>query len=307
MERREDILLQNLKSGCSVFQVIPDDIGEIVYCDSSNPKAEADSKGTTVKKIILSILIPSAIVAFCWLVFDKSPIIDSIVTVIAVIVGGVAVYECISFHGKDYFVGNEGAALYSFNKSRDDVTEEMAMHFRDFEDMLISETRRFKNGAYDGTEYSFDVYGHTIDDERIVIVHYADVYNQKKPEDYYTDQTFRFWKKVELYWTFYRLSQLKEDLAKGKPIGFNIYVNDQYFDNYIVFKGDTITIGRRTFHRENVKNVKFHNGELIIKGINDTQKFYGLIGNKDETTVALSSIGNRELFLRFFHYFASTL
>lgn len=46
----EEQLLEDLKSGKSVFKFIPDTIGDIVYCDSTNPKACPDTKEQTRKK-----------------------------------------------------------------------------------------------------------------------------------------------------------------------------------------------------------------------------------------------------------------
>lgn len=38
----DDDLLKQLKEGNSPFRYIPDDIGEIVYCNSTNPKGAPD-------------------------------------------------------------------------------------------------------------------------------------------------------------------------------------------------------------------------------------------------------------------------
>jgi len=76
MARIEEELFASLRSEESIIKYIPEDIGEIVYCDSDNPKAEPDTKEQTRIKMALSIIIPAAIIAFCWLVFDESPIFE---------------------------------------------------------------------------------------------------------------------------------------------------------------------------------------------------------------------------------------
>lgn len=306
MARLEEELFISLKSGETVFKFIPEDIGEIVYCDSTNPKAEADSKEKTRDKIILSILIPLAIIVFCWLVFN-SPVLDTIVTVVMLVIGGACVNGCLHFTGKDYFVGTEGAVIAFFKENRNNIVEKTVMYFRDFDDFLVTETRIYKNRAYQGTDYLFVVYGHEVDDKRHKIASKSGTYHQEKPKDYYEDREFRFWKKVETSWSTYRLSQLKVALSKGNPIGFNIYLDNHFHNNYIVFHGKEITIGDKVYNSNNVKNIKFNNGNLIIEDVNHSTKFFGLIEKGDKSTVPLNAIGNRELFLTFFQYFASTL
>lgn len=75
MARTEEELFASLGSDNSIIKYVPEEIGRIVYCDSDNPKAEPDSKEQTRIKMALSIVIPAAIIAFCWIVFDESPIL----------------------------------------------------------------------------------------------------------------------------------------------------------------------------------------------------------------------------------------
>jgi len=307
MSRIEDDLFAKLKSGDSVFKYIPEDIGEIVYCDSTNPKAAADSKEQTRKKIILSTVIPLTIVVFCWVVFNESPIFDSIATGIMFIVGWVSIHNCLHFNGTDYFVGTEGAVIASFDDSRDNIVDKTMMYFRDFEDMLIHETRKYRNRSYVGTDYQFIVYGHEVNNQKKIIASISDSYNQEEPKDYYTDRKYRFWKKIETYWSSYKLAQLKIALNNGMAIGFNLYFEKSFSDNYIVFKGKELFIGNKVYNQDNVKDIKFKNGNLIIEDVNHSSKFFGLIEKGDKTTIPLHCIGNRELFLTFFQFFASTL
>lgn len=307
MAHREDALLAELKSGNSVFRFVPDNIGEIVYCDSSNPKAEPDTKEETRKKIIMSILIPAAIVAFCWLVFNESPIFDSIVSVVMLIISIICVKNCLTFSGTDYFVGTEGAVVASFDITRDNVSIVEEMFFRDFSDVVTGETRKYKNGSYQATDYYFVVYTHKVNNEKAVIASVEDSYTQEKPDGYYIDQKFRFWKKIESYWSQYKLAQIKDSINRGDAIGFNIYTDDNYISDYIMFKGKELYVGGKVYNKTNVKDIKFKNGNLIIEDVNHSSKLFGLIESGEKETIPLHSIGNRELFLTFFQYFASTL
>lgn len=307
MARIEEELFASLGSDNSIIKYVPEEIGEIVYCDSDNPKAEPDSKEQTRIKMALSIVIPAAIIAFCWIVFDESPIFDSIATVVMLFCGWVALRMCKSFTGNDFFVGTDGAAIVTFDKTRDNIIEKVFYFFRDFEDFLLAEVKQYQNGMYQRTEYQFVIYGHEQNNVRKIIIDKKGSYDQKKPDGYYKDQTFRFWKKIEHSWSNYKLAQLKDALNKGESIGFSLYIEDKYYADYIKFKGKEITIGDKIYNKSNVKNILFEKGNLIIEDVNHSSKLFGLIEKGDKETIPLHTIGNRELFLTFFQYFASTL
>ena len=307
LSKMEEKLLASLKAGNSVFKYVPNNIGEILYCDSSNPKAEPDTKEQTRKKIIYSIIIPLAIIVFCWLVFNESPIFDTIVTIVMGIISIYSINKCLSFNGKDYFVGTEGATEITFDKTRDNITNKTEVFFRDFEDLVTSETKKYKNRVYQGTEYSFIVFGHESNGEKKVVAGVEGTYSQEDPKDYYTDRIYRFWKKIETFWSQYKLALLKEALTNGEPIGFNVYTDKEFYNNYIVFQDKELTIHGKVYNKDNIKDLYFKNGNLIIEDVNHSTKLFGLISKGDKETIPLSIIGNRELFLTFFQYFASTL
>lgn len=305
--RLEDILYESLINGTPVFKRIPENIGEIVYCDSSNPKASADNKKKTRKKIIMSIAIPAAIAAFCWLVFNESPIFDTIASIVMGIICIYSINKCLSFDGRDYFVGKLGATELSFEKSRDNITYEKTILYEDFDDIVTGETRKYQNGSYIGTEYYFIIYAHEKEGQREVLASIEASYSQEKPGNYYTDQIYRFWKTVETNWCKYKLGLLKDDLNEGKAIGFNVYTEKGFINDYIVFEGSQIKIGNKIYDKTNVKNLGFNNGNLIIEDTNHSSKLFGLIEKGDKETIPLHMIGNRELFFTFFQFFASTL
>lgn len=212
MFRTEDKLMADLKAGISVFKFVPTNIGEILYCDSNNPKAEPDAKERISIKVILSIVIPIAIVAFCWLVFDESPIWNTVVTIVMAIISIYLTKGFLFFRGVDFFVGSEGMAVVSFDKTRDNITYKFEVFFRDFKDLLTSETKQYSNGIYQHTDYSFIVYGREVGGKKKIIARREGFYFQEDPNDYYTDTIYRFWKKIEYYWSQYKLTQLKESL-----------------------------------------------------------------------------------------------
>lgn len=305
--RLEDQLFEALKSGSSVFRFIPDNIGEIVYCDSTNPKECPDTKEQTRKKAILSVVIPCAVAAFCWLVFNESPIFDSIASVVMLIIIIISLKNCFSFKGTDYFVGTDGAAEVEFENNRDNIINKTIVRYEDFDDLVTGETRRYRNGSYEGTDYHFIVYGHEVEGQRKVISGIEGTYSQEKPGDYYTDQKYRFWKTIEMKWSRFKLEQLKTALDNGESIGFNLYSEKGFYNNYFLFQGAQVTIGGTLYDRTTVKNIGFNNGNLIVEHANHSSKLFGLIEKGNKETIPLHMIGNRELFFTFFQYFTSTL
>lgn len=310
--RVEDILYENSVNGTPIFKHpifknIPQNIGEVIYCDSSNPKVSPDSKEVTRKKVILSIVIPAAIAVFCWFVFDESPIFDTIVSIIMVIICMVSVNNCLSFDGQDYFVGRLGATILSFEKSRDNIINEKTILFEEVGDIVTSETKKYKNFSYNGTEYYFVIFAHEKDGRRDILAKVEGVYYQEKPDDYYTDQIYRFWKTIETNWCKYKFEQLKSNFNEGKAIGFNIYTEKGFVNNYIVFQGNKIKIGEKFYDKTNIKRLGFSNGNLIIEDKNYSSTLFGLIKKGDKEEIPFSAIGNRELFLIFFQFFESTL
>ena len=59
--------------------------------------------------------------------------------------GWVAFRMCKSFTGTDFFVGTDGAAIVTFDKTRDNIIEKIFYYFRDFEDLLLAEVKQYQN------------------------------------------------------------------------------------------------------------------------------------------------------------------
>ncbi|SRR5574344_500436 len=303
----EEQLLEDLKSEKSVFKFIPDNIGDIIYCDSSNPKECPDTKEENRKKITLSISIPCAIIAFCWLVFNESPIFDTIVTVVMLLILRSCLKKCLSFKGTDYFVGTKGMAEITFDKSRDNIVSKNINQFSEFDDLVTGETLNYQNRSYVGTDYYFRVYGHQKGNERSVIASIYSSYNQEKIQDYYQDPIYRFWKKIEMSWGRFKLDQLRNALDNGEKISFNLYTDDNFYNDYFQFQGTQLTIGGTLYEKSTVKNIGFSNGNLVVEHTNHHTNFFGFIEKGNKETIPLKYIGNRELFLTFFKYFVTTL
>lgn len=303
----EDYLLKKLKAGDSVFRYIPDNIGDIVYCDSSNPKDGPDSKKTTQRKVILSVVIPCCIAILSWIFISDAVVVNLFISVSMIAIMLICIYMSMHFRGTDYFVGTEGAAEISFDKSRDNTTVKRNFRFEDFGDLITKETVSYNDTEYDHTSYEFTIYGKESGGKRALIAQFYGNYTQNDSFEYYKDQKFRFWKTIEKQWGKYKIDSLKASFDKGEPVGFSFYLGDNFCNDFFVFQGSQLSVGNVTFDKTNVKNIVLGKEALIIEHVNHSSKLFGLITKGDKATIPLEGIGNKELFLTFFKYFESTL
>ena len=103
------------------FKVLPQNIGEIQYCRSTNPKAEKDSPKVRRKQYLMAIGIPVLIAGGLAAIFNNSPVFIGIECLAALIIIIKIVSKINSFKGEDFFVGTEGYARMSFDGDREDA------------------------------------------------------------------------------------------------------------------------------------------------------------------------------------------
>lgn len=277
--------MEGLKKGDSIFKFIPDDIGEIAYCDSTTPKAERDSSIITRIKILFSISIPIAISVLCWLFIDHSPIINTIATLAMAFISSFCIHESLHFYGQDYFVGTRGYAIIKINQSRDNITESTTFHFQDFDDMVSGEKEKWGYSGghrqYIKTIYHYTVYGREDYNQRKVQAHIYDTYRQNNIKDYYINDDIRFFKMIEEQWTNYKLEMVKEAFNKTASVSFNAYHRDGYINDYITIKGEELIIDGNVYNKDDFNEIYFEDSNLtMVNKNNKGTAFLGLIEKK---------------------------
>lgn len=296
-----------LKAGTAVFKHVPDAIGKIVYCDSTNAKAAPDSKEKTRVKLLMSSVIPLLVITICWFLLSSSPVWATVITIVACIVAYICIYNSLTFSGTDYFVGTEGAAVVSFKKSRENIVRNEVFLFRDFKDIVTGETLIYRDNIYQKTEYHFTIYGHEQPGLIPVLFYRSSNYVQEDTSKHYDDRVYRFCKRVEEAWSQYKLPQLKNALGSRQPVGFNLYSQNKCIPDYLVFKDGGLYIYNKVYDRNNIKNIHSYNGDLIIEDINYSSSFLGLIQKGDRAVIPMQQIGNSQLFLACFEYFRNVI
>lgn len=300
--------LEDIKNGKSFFGKIPDNIGELMYCDTTaSESGPYDSKEKT-RRTLLGTLIPIGLAALCYLISVGFGIFA---TVVALIVMFFVLRNTYVFKGKDMFVGTEGYAVYSFKKGRKNIIEEKVHRFEDLTD-LIAEGTQIRSGAigflglvtiykgtYQGTKFAYVFYKQNGDSLTFVDGVQGE-YNQENVEDKaeVLNEDFKFWTCIEQMWSRYKMKEYEEQFQNGSDtIPFTLVLNGSFFPSYIRLGLGKIIIANREYNYETLKNIGFSNGSLIVEHVNHTRKLFGLIQKGNQEEIPLNSISNRAVFL----------
>lgn len=306
VEQQSKNLMDAIAKNEAPFRFIPTEIGELKYCYTNNTKSAPYSKQEKNKKLFTWIGSCVAISAACWLIFNNSPIFDTIVSLIALIVIFKTINNITNFKGKDYFVGDEGFAVVEFVKNRDNTVSKSIHKYDDFSELITGETIKKQNGAYVGTDYFFGFFSKPISTEngssRVkLILDEGGTHNQEKPKDTQFNEHYIFWKQIEDIWTKRKLSEL---LAQNglSEVTFSLLHSPKneykwFATPYVTISSNAIIIGGREYNRETLKNLWFENGNLVIEHVNHSKKLFGLVEKGDIEHIPLTNIGNKKLFM----------
>lgn len=288
------------------FRFIPTEIGELKFCYTNNIKSEPYSKQEKNKKLFTWIGSCVAISAAFWLIFNNSPIFDTIVSIIALIVIFKTINNITNFKGKDYFVGDEGFAVVEFEKKRDNIVAKSIHRYDDFSELITGETIKKQNGTYIGTDYFFGFFSNPISTENgssrvILILDEGGTHNQEKPKDDQLNEHYTFWKNIEETWTKRKLSELLANNTLNQVTFSLLHCpknDDKWFAiPYLTISNDAIVVNGREYNRDTLKNLWFENGNLVIEHINHSKKYFGLVEKGNIEHIPLTNIGNNKLLI----------
>lgn len=289
--------LELLKKGESIFRSIPDGIGEILYCDSTEERAEPYTPKEKMTKRIYGILISVGGLSVVWTLLYSHYIWAAVLSIIILIIAW-AVGNCI-FSGQDYYVGTKGFAINTFSDTRENVYQSEQYLFKDMCGLFTGETIHMKNFSYEKTSYSFMVYMLTTDEKLNITpkmsLKVEDDYYDETPKDPMNPDgapaTYGFMKTVEKYWTILFVQNHKDD----DTITFPCHPTS------LILTHNSLIIGNVEYTKENTKNMYFSNGELIVEHINHSKKLLGLIEEGNISKIPLGGLANRNAFLTLLH------
>lgn len=280
------------------FKVIPQNIGEIQYCSSTNPKAEKDSAKTRAIQYLLAIGIPVLMIILV-AVLSSSPVFIAIVAVVSLFVLIRCVYKISSFHGMDFFVGNKGVARLTFKDDRNNAKIIDEILFEDAADYTSKEVHRYHNRSYVGTEIEKKFWGEVNEKgQRSVLGGWTGTISKDGIE-------YKFMQQAESAWSVYYFSKVKDQFANEHKISFNVYTDKGFINDYFIFENETLQVSDRIYDKSTLKDVRIGNGVLIIEHVNHSTKLFGLIKKGNQEEIPIHMIANSKVFMMFFQDFCT--
>lgn len=267
--------LEEIKNGTSkLFPVIPSEIGNVVYCTTDNldlSKSEKELKRSKTIKLIVTVLIAAAAVGF----LSLSGVV--FLPIVAGVIGiAIIVYMAMKkskFEGYNEILGTDGFVMQWFENSRDNIRTSKIYKFSDMYDIIVESTYKLINGVfYAGSERNYRFW--RLEDRKSKWPTFdRKVYYDKNSTNEDIDATPI---NIEELWTNYRLNEIKPAFDNSEVVYFNYfkgYLTYEIFDKYIGINKDSLIIDGKECNKENIKDIRFDNGKLIIK---TNQEYFSL-------------------------------
>ena len=295
--------LEKLRIGKSIYKYIPENIGNILYCDTTEPKEYPLTPQQASKRKILGMLFCIISLSLCWGFLYEHYFWGIIITIIICIIT-LAVYNT-SFSGVDYFIGDKGFSIVEFSNKRDNIINKQVWQFDDLAYLFTGECVKKVNFSYSCTDYYFSFYRKLDSDGKTYDVGYstAGSYSDKSPKDPMNPEgaspEYCFMKELEKVWTLYFFNEHKNDSITQFPL---IKDNHIYSDAISVSR-DFIDIYGVKYTKGNTKKIYISNGLLIVEHENHSKRLLGLIEKGNISSIPLSDLGNRQAFLLLFNSF----
>ena len=318
-ERHESIRkeqFEKIKTGNSVVGLVPSEIGEITFCDSTEWGEKAPTSAEANRFRLWTIVVAVGIIAFFWIVFPNATVFNIIVTIGVSLLSIPLIVFAGDFSGTDYFIGNDGFAVMKFKKSRNNFVEKHIVKFADVSDLVDYDIEHYDSkGKYFQSMYSFcfhSVYGK----EELKNIHslYSFTGLHKKHPSQKID--YRFWIRLEDAWYDYYLKKLAYIIKEMDGTFVFVMFESANKDNlsvcnampFATIEGKELTIWNRTFTPENISRIYVDKGpsnethekkgKLVIEGIDYTPK---KLFKKESGTIEripLSNVGNSRVFIK---------
>lgn len=303
--KESESLIAEIERGESFFRFIPDNVGKLKFCISTNYKAAPDSSKQRAKQYAIWLGIFITLPILSCLIFNESPVWNTIL-IIGCLFG---IYKTIknvsSFKGTDYFVGDKGFCHVEFNGSRDNITSKQIVLFDEVTDLMTKQVHIKQNGTYSRTEYYIAFI--SAQDKTMRLID-GGSYDKENP-----DELRFFYDKVIDSWKEYKM----KDFAKI-PMNFNAYIiKDDSIEHalvpYVEVSKDGITIHGLEYKYTDIKQMKFEamNGSLclMIEHNNHTiekKSFWRKKESGNIEHIPLDAMGNEEFFVAYFQWLIST-
>ncbi|MGD1908688.1 MAG: hypothetical protein ACFB0C_22260 [Leptolyngbyaceae cyanobacterium] len=264
----------------------PAEIGAVMTADSTL-KTSSEPLSPPAR-IGWAVLIGAIIAAVVWgfLTFLSIELSLTIPLVIVAIIAVLA-YMGMGFKGQCSFVGDRGIAEFTLQGSRRNPPTARVLTFQTAAHLYTRQTRRFRNGAYQGTRYSYTWTQRDAPNHGITGNYHSKEGNPRE------DDPWHFANSAESTWTTYLLKFANQDMGQRGYIEFPMAGNPQIvrvgkgFLEFVTQKGET----QRALVSD-MRDIKLHSGRFQFKH-QDARWWSG----KGKYSFAYSSMPNAKLFL----------
>lgn len=307
--------LEKIKTGNSVFGLVPPEIGEIVFCDSDTWDEKAPTSEDTTKSRIWTFVISAGIIALFWVIFPNATVLGVIISIVVSLFAILLISIAGNFSGTDYLIGEEGFAVLKFQNSRDNFIKKDIVKFADVSDVVDFDIEYYDSkGKYDHSMYSYcfhNVFGKEL---KYINASYTFTGSHKKHPSKKID--YRFWKRLEDAWYDFfvkKLAYINKEM--GGTFVFVMFesANKENMSRcnaapFAMIEGDKLTIWDRTYTPENIGRIYIDKGvsnqthekkgKLVIEGTDYTPK---KLFKKESGTIEriqLSNVGNCRIFIK---------
>ncbi len=294
-------IIADINEGKSFVKVKPENIGDLVYFDTDEPKAEPLADSVYKRRKIIAVVVSLAAVAGIWFwLYDHIGWAIFLTIVVAFI--GYLVFISQAFGGNDYFVGTEGYAKYHFSKNRENIDSKSGHRYDEGFLLVHHEVRNYKNGSYEYTKYEFAFLGKPDKDgvAQIIDIGMGD-YDCEKGGSNTGEADYDFWYRIEDQITSRYLfaAQKLLDAGQSVPIFATLSKDNVTWKTgaIIHLAPGVIQYADRTYTKDDLKRVYIDKGTVYLEDTNYSSKFMGMKKTGERIALPLEMIGNRKAFI----------
>lgn len=282
---------QSLPRKAEFFAAPPEEIGEIL---SASTTLTTDQEPMSAGPRLLSIIIWGIVGIAIGVVINyfSSISLNSLWyfgwTGGLMSVGLLCGWAFTQFQATCSFVGTEGVAQFTCTGTREQISSQNFFLFRDATELRTTQTRRYTNGVYQGTDYSFvwsDIGGrarHTISG-----THNSEQNNPDATDDYHYALA------AEFAWSRYLFDQVQREITTKGEARFNLGGRD-----YVAVGPDwlCLKLGGKTVERnvEDIQSVTIDQGVFKVREVGAKE---GWFSTKGVFKFEYAKLANARLFL----------
>ena len=290
-------LIADIKEGNSFVKVVPEEIGEVIYFDTTEPTAEPLGDNVYARRKIISVLATILAVTAIWVLLSSHPGWAIALTVAAVFVGVVS-YSVQRFAGFDYFVGTKGYALYHFSGTRTNIDNKTVRKYDDAFAIIHKEVMNYKNGFYQNTDYEYILVGPPDESGVVSKIDSSKGIHYKKNEGSQSNNPeYDLWCRIESVYNTHYLRWAESLLDEGKmvPIFLVFPKDDDRWDtsSSLLIGPNTIQCGKTVYNKGDLKRVYIEKGVLYLEDSEFEKNIFGSVKSGKQITIPLDQIANR--------------